>query len=241
MQENAFKRIWTFAVTNVPIVALLLFTSIATWDIVGAVSPPDDASKTIRQITAVLIADLGFLYWEYRARKVLTEEQRTTALGMQVVAWLYILTALISDGLYRQNFIDMQFPTWAAYAAIYAPLLTAAIFLAGHAVILWFDPTTQTEILTNKATQELTKAQHGAYENNMRRLAPQLGQALAMDEVEERFRLRTGKEISEVLDDWQTVASGNAQPIHDAALTTESPAPILAGTNGHRPKAIPTV
>jgi len=226
-QSNQITQFSINALRKIPIVLLLIFTSIATWDIVAAISPTL-AWPWLRPLIAVIIGDGGFLYWEWRAKEVLTEEQRFISITMQFISWLYICAALIADGLYHQTFVDIEFPIWAGYTAIYAPLVTAMIFLIGHALIVWYDPTRMTEILTNQATQEVIEKQNAAYKRHMQRLAPALGNALAVDEIEDRFRQRTGRGIEEVLPEWSTTIETD-QPVEPTLLDSD---------NGQQPEAI---
>ncbi|RMD60933.1 hypothetical protein D6833_08925, partial [Candidatus Parcubacteria bacterium] len=99
------KQNFLFNLERLPVLLLLVFTSMATWDIVAGFSPPMSIGSVslnwVRPLLAVAIFDGGLIYWEWRAaNRSQNKEQSYTARTMQALTLLFILVALIGDAFY---------------------------------------------------------------------------------------------------------------------------------------------
>ncbi|MEA3349928.1 MAG: hypothetical protein U9Q82_04840 [Chloroflexota bacterium] len=216
-------------VEKIPVVLMLLFTGIATWDIVKAVSPPL-FWEWLRPAVAVILFDGGFIYWEWRSNdRANTTGQLWTARMMQAAAMIFIALAGVGDALHRQDFVQgVGISQDFAGFLVAAPTIITFVFLIGHTVYVWMDPVTQAKLTRRAANEQIEQATLAKQRQAAERLAPMAGQALAKSRLEADIRKNTGRDIRDLIPDWMERGFDNRNP-------QAMPVPDAEGGN-HRPK-----
>lgn len=219
-------------VEKIPVGLMLLFTGIATWDIVHAVSPPL-FWEWLRPAVAVILFDGGFIYWEWRSNdRANTGGQLWIARIMQAGALIFIALAGVGDALHRQDFVQgVGISDEFAGFLVAAPTILIFLFLIGHTLYVWLDPVTQAKLARRAAHEQIEQATLAQQRQAAERLAPMAGQALAQSRLESDIRQNTGRDIRDLIPDWMERGFDSRNP-------QAMPIPGAEGGNGqNRPKA----
>jgi hypothetical protein len=190
-------------VEKIPIGLMLLFTGLATWDIVLAVSPPL-LWEWLRPAVAVILFDGGFIYWEWRSNdRANTTGQLWIARVMQAGALIFIALAGVGDALHRQEFIEgLGISQEFGGFLVAAPTILTFVFLIGHTLYVWLDPVTQAKLARRAAHEQIEQATLASQREAAERLAPTAGRALAQTRLENDIRNNTGRDIRDLIPDW---------------------------------------
>jgi hypothetical protein len=241
--------------TRVMYAAILIFTTMGTWEIVHLVSDVTGWALIIRQVAAVIFTDGALLYHHMHQERYPTERQRKISNTMlwesvAVVSALtvcYMLLSVLGDA-WRSEMWSIEAPglTISATAVQWIDIVML-LFLAAQAIanlaalvrISQLSPESSQTLAERQAEQEVITQQLRDYRTAQRVIAPIVGQERALLATQHRLEELgyTPREIALIIAEARTHISDTRALLpatHSPTSTVVVTAHPAPNGNGHK-------